>query len=93
MMHKSLDPTSAQHVPAFSAEPKPSANQEAEPGSATLCLSPSQAGSGRTEGVATDPVFVAELQSLLAEWQNGRTGSARHIMGWQNPLHTGQNFF
>ena len=38
-------------------------------------------------------VFVAELQSLLAEWQIGRRGSARHIMSWQNPLHTRQNFF
>ena len=37
-------------------------------------------------------VFVAELQSLLAEWQMGRRGSARHNMSWQNPLHTGQNF-
>ena len=34
----------------LAAEPKPSANQVAELGSATFCLSPPQAGSGRTCG-------------------------------------------
>ena len=34
----------------FVAEPKPSANLVAEPSSAMFCLSPPQAGSGRTYG-------------------------------------------
>ena len=38
-------------------------------------------------------MFVAEFQSLLAEWQYGRKGTARHAMSWQNPFHTRRNFF
>ena len=40
-----------------------------------------------------EPVLVAEPQSPLAEWQNGRRGSAMYISAGRTPCTLGKTFF
>ena len=68
-MYEHVETSRVTEVAVLAAEPKPSANQVAEPGSATFCLSPPQAGSGRTYGcLIRKHIKFRYIRAVSAAW-------------------------